>query len=338
MPTPRHFFPCLLVILAACFGCTRGDSQGDDGDGRKVFRIAVIPKGTSHDFWNNVEAGARKADEEFDDVEIEWRGPPTEGETSQQIKTVENFIVDEFDGICLAPLDANALRGPVGQALAADIPVVIFDSALDDMDGVVSYVASDNHQGGRLAGEYLAELLDGQGKVILLRYEIQSESTNQREKGFMEVMEDHPDIEIISENQYGGTTEDVAIEKSTNLLLQFGNEVDGIFCPNESTTSGMLIALRTNKSDRIGQIKFVGFDAGENLITGLKAGELHGTVLQDPVQMGYEAVRVMRDHLLGKEVAGRIPTRLHIAKHDALGDPLTQELLEPRKNHNLLQE
>lgn len=339
MPFTIRMSLTLLLFVGATVGCGSRDAPPPPKRERtKVWRIAVIPKGTSHDFWNNVEAGAKKADEEFADVEIVWRGPPTEGETTEQIDTVKNFVIDEYDGICLAPLDANALRAPVEIALNNDIPVVIFDSALDNMDGVVSYVASDNHEGGRRAGEYLAELLGHKGKVILLRYEIQSESTNEREAGFMEVMEKYPDIEIISDNQYGGTTEDVAINKSSNLLLRFGDEVDGIFCPNESNASGMLIALRRYKPERLGEIKFVGFDAGENLIGGLEAGELHGTVLQDPVQMGYEAVRVMRDHLLGKEVQERIPTRLHVVKYDALDDPLTVELLRPLDNHSLLKQ
>jgi ribose transport system substrate-binding protein len=325
------------LFVAGSFGCGKGEPPSQQrSKPKKVWRIAVIPKGTSHDFWNNVEAGAKKADEEFEDVEIVWRGPPTEGETSQQINTVENFVVEDFDGICLAPLDANALRAPVELAILNKIPIVIFDSALEDMDGIVSYVASDNLEGGRLAGEYLAELLGQKGKVILLRYHIQSESTNQREIGFMEVMEKYPEIEILSENQFGGTTEDVAIVKSNNLLLRFGDVVDGIFCPNESNTSGMLNALRRNKPERLSQIKFVGFDAGEILIDGLQRGELHGTVLQDPVQMGYDAVRVMRDRLLKQTVPDRIPTRLHVVRHDKLDDPLTVELLRPTDNHSLL--
>ena len=326
-----------MVVLAAAQGCNRAENNSS-GSGSKTFRIAVIPKGTSHDFWNNVQAGAERAAEEFDNVEITWKGPLTEGQTSEQIKTVENFIVDEYDGICLAPLDANALRGIVDQAIDGDIPVVIFDSALDDMDGVVSYVASDNLEGGRKAGEYLAELLGGEGRIVLLRYEINSESTTQREKGFMEVIAQHPGIEVLSDNQYGGTTEDVAIEKSNNLLLEYGDTVDGLFCPNESNTSGMLIELRRTKPDRVGKIRFVGFDAGEKLIDGLQTGHLHGTVLQDPLQMGYEAVRTMRDHLMGKDVQDRVATRLHVARHDALDDPVTVELLRPRENHSLLRD
>ena len=337
MPAIRSITVCLFVSTIYCLGCNRGDSPASgDRENQKVWRIAVIPKGTSHDFWNNVEAGARRADEEFDDVEITWKGPLTEEQASEQIRTVENFIVDQYDGICLAPLDATALRGPVDRALTANIPVVIFDSALKNDAGTISYIASDNLRGGQLAGEYLAELLGGQGRVILLRYQINSESTEQREQGFMEVMARFPRIEVISDNIYGGPDEAAAIEKSTNLLQNFGDEVDGIFCPNESTTSGMLIELRRNRPERLGQIKFVGFDAGENLIDGLEKGHLHGTVLQDPVQMGYEAVRVIREHLLGKLVERRIPTRLHVAKYNELNDPVTVELLRPREDHKLL--
>ena len=329
------FSVLLLLLCLPTAGCNRSD--GDAAGGGGTWRIAVIPKGTSHDFWNNVEAGARRADEEFDDLTVTWKGPLTEEQASEQIKTVDNFIVDGYDGICLAPLDANALRGPVERALAADIPVVIFDSALASDEGTVSYVASDNRRGGELAGEYLAELLDGQGKVILLRYQINSASTEAREQGFLDVMAKFPEIELISDNQYGGPDEAAAIEKATNLLQNFGDEVDGIFCPNESTTSGMLIELRRSKPGRVGEIKFVGFDAGENLIDGLENGHLHGTVLQDPVQMGYEAVRVMREHLLGERIDPRIPTRLHVAKYDDLDNPVTVELLRPRQNHSLLQ-
>jgi ribose transport system substrate-binding protein len=326
----------LLLLGALSIGCTRSSSEAPNGGAGKTWRVAVIPKGTSHDFWNNVEAGARRADEEFDDLEITWKGPLTEEQSSEQIKTVDNFIVDGYDGICLAPLDATALRGPVERALAQDIPVVIFDSALNDANGTISYIASDNLRGGQLAGEYLAELLGGKGKVILLRYQLNSASTDAREKGFMDVMAKFPEIEIISDDLYGGPDEAAAIEKATNLLQNFGDVVDGIFCPNESTTSGMLIELRRSRPDRVGQIKFVGFDAGENLIDGLEAGHLHGTVLQDPVQMGYESVRVIREHLLGNEVEPHIPTRLHVAKYDALDDPVTVELLRPRQNHGLL--
>ncbi len=314
------------LIAGFCAGC------GDGGSASTGFRIAVIPKGTSHDFWNNVQAGAVRADEEFDDVQITWKGPQSESEVSTQIEIVEGFIADGFDAICLAPTDARALRKPVEEAMSQGIPVLIYDSNLADDEGTISYVASDNYQGGVLAAKYLAELLDGSGKIILMRYQIGSESTEQREKGFTDtIAKDYPNITYLSNDQYGGTDEDAAVELGEQLLSSYGEEVDGIFCPNESTASGMLIALRRDPRGLAGKVKFVGFDGGQNLITGLEEEVLHGTVLQDPVQMGYEAVRLMREHLHKRDVPKRHPTRVHVAKHDALDDTTTATLLRPRE-------
>ncbi|MFV2066696.1 MAG: substrate-binding domain-containing protein [Pirellulales bacterium] len=318
----------LLTVLAVT-GCT-GDRSGESEAGKRPFRVAVIPKGTGHEFWKAVEAGARAAGDDFDDVVVTWKGPLSEGETSDQIKTVESFVADSYDGICLAPLDADALRKKVDQAIAAGIPVVVFDSALRDNSGIVSYVASNNYKGGEMAADYLAELLEDKGQVMMLRYEINSESTEQREQGFLDRMKAHPAIDLISIDRYAGPEEKRAIEKAENMLQSFGDQVDGIFCPNESTSSGMLTALRRSPQGLVGKVKFVGFDAGENLEKGLHEGFLHGTVLQDPYQMGYESVRVMRNHLRGEEVPKRIETRLTVAKHDDLDNRLTEELLHPK--------
>jgi len=320
-----------IVALTAVTGCGdsgSGDKGGSGGNG--PFRIAVIPKGTLHEFWKSVEAGARNADAEFDDVTVTWKGPVSEGNSDQQIEITEGFIADGYDGICLAPSDAVAMRKPVDQALEYDVPVVVLDSALADDRGIVSYVATNNYRGGQLAGRYLAELLGQQGKVIIMLYQINSESTEQRERGFLETMAEYPNIELLSQNEYGGPGEDKAIDVGENLLSNFGDEVDGIFCPNESTASGMLTALRRDPRGLAGKVKFVGFDASDNLVDGLKSGHLHGTILQDPVQIGYESVRVMRDHLLGKsDLPERLETREHLARFDALDDPVTVQLLYP---------
>ena len=119
--------------------------------------ISVIPKGTTHEFWKSVHAGAVKASREMD-AEIIWKGPLKEDDREAQISVVENFITRGVDGICLAPLDDTALRTPVTSAVRAGIPVVIFDSDLKS-DDYVSFVATDNHKGGYMAGQHLANLL-----------------------------------------------------------------------------------------------------------------------------------------------------------------------------------
>ncbi len=326
-------WPCrLMVMFALVFftGCSNAEhSENASNGGGKKFRIAVIPKGTSHEFWYSVHAGAKKAGEEFDNVEITWLGPQGEGDTSQQIRLVENFIADGYDGICLAPLDAVALRDKVDEAIAAGIPVVIFDSGLKDMQGVVSFVATNNYRGGQRAGEYLAELLDGKGKVVLMRYMINSLSTEQREAGFLDAMQKHEGIEFLSKDRYAGADEADAIQEAEDLLSNYGDEIDGIFCPNQSTASGMLTALKRDPRNLTEKIKFVGFDSGPNISEGLEQGTMNATVLQNPVLMGYECVRMMVDHLKGQEVPTEQPVAEELATTENLDDPKIHSLLFP---------
>ena len=313
-----------LAALAGCNGKTEGGGAG------KVFRIAVIPKGTSHEFWKSVERGARRADTELADVEIVWKGPTGEGDANQQIQIVESFLADGYDGICLAPLDARALETPVRQAAAKKVPVVIFDSGLASADApIASYVATNNVHGGELAGEHLATLLGNKGNVVLIPYAVGSESTEQRERGFLDNMKKHPDIKILSSDKHGGPDESHAIEVSENLLATFGEKIDGIFCSNESSTSGLLTVLRRDPRGLAGKIKVVGFDSSGNIVKGLQDGVLHGVVLQDPVKMGYESVKAIRAKLLGEPVAKRIETGETLVTPQNMREPRHHELLFP---------
>lgn len=306
-------------------GCSRNEPPALDR-----LRIAVIPKGTSHEFWKAVELGARKADADFDDVEVVFKGPAGEGDAAQQIQVVESFIADGYSGICLAPLDARALESPVRLAIGAGIPVVIFDSGLASADvPIVSYVATDNYRGGQLAGELLAKLLGGQGEVLLLPYAIGSESTEQRERGFLEAIEKFPDLAVLAKDKHGGPDEPTAVQVSENLLATYGDQVDGVFCSNESNVSGMLSALQRDPRGLAGRVKVVGFDSSANILRALEAKVLHATVLQDPVAMGYLAVKTLRAHLRGESVAKRIPTGETLATQDNWREPAVAALLDP---------
>jgi ribose transport system substrate-binding protein len=213
------------------------------GSKTKKWRVMVIPKGTTHEFWKTIHAGASKAAADLGNVEIIWQGPLKEDDRTEQIKLVQNAVAAKVDGIVLAPLDAKGLVKPVEDAIAAGIPVVIFDSALES-SLPVSYVATDNYHGGVLAAERLAEVLKGKGKIILLRYMEGSASTEEREKGFTDTIKKYPGISYLSENQHSGATTDAAQKVAQNLVTRFRGQVDGIFCPNESSTSGMLRVLQ----------------------------------------------------------------------------------------------
>jgi ribose transport system substrate-binding protein len=220
-------------------------SRDADASGAKSksWRIMVIPKGTTHEHWKSIHAGAAKAAAELGTVEIIWKGPQKEDDRTDQIALVDSAAASKVDGIVLAPLDAEALVDPAERAMAKGIPVVVIDSALKS-DKIVSYVATDNYHGGVLAAERLAERLQGRGKIILMRYMVGSASTEEREQGFTDTIAKYPGITYLSQDQYAGATSDTAQKTAQNLATRFKGQVDGVFCPNESSTSGMLRALR----------------------------------------------------------------------------------------------
>ncbi len=313
------------MITLFAFSCRPG---GEDQAGEKKeisFEIAVIPKGTTHEFWKSIHAGARQAAAELD-VAILWKGPQKEDDRAQQITVVEDFISRGVDGIVLAPLDDRALMRPVRDAALEKIPVVIIDSALQGED-FVSFVATDNYQGGVLAARQMGALLDGEGNIFMIRYQAGSASTMKREAGFLDTMgEEFPQVNFLVQDQYAGSTTETAYQLTENLLNRFP-DVDGIFCPNESSTFGSLRALQ--EAGKAGKIIFIGFDSSPKLVEGLKDGHIHGLVLQDPVKMGYLGVRQMVLHLKGQPVEKRIDTGVYMVTKENMGDQRMQSLLMP---------
>jgi ribose transport system substrate-binding protein len=291
----------------------------------------VIPKGTSHMYWQSIHAGAQEAADELG-AEIIWRGPLLEDDRNAQVSEVEGFVSRGISGICLAPLDEVALVQPVAEAKRRNIPVVIFDSGLNSQD-YVSFVATDNLKGGRMGGEQLAESLGKKGKVMLLRYAEGHDSTGKREEGFLQVMKENPGIDVVSSNQYAGADVEGAYKKAEALLDSYKKPdgslgVDGIFTANESSTFAMLRVLQDN--GWAGKVKFVGFDASPNLVDGLRKGGLDGLVVQDPVHMGYLAVKTMVQHIKGQQVPRWIDTGVHVATRQNMDTPEIKALLQPK--------
>lgn len=321
-----------LVLLLAALGCGspgEGDSKSaDKKDPNRKLRIAVIPKGQTHEFWKSIHAGADEAAAELGNVEIIWKGPLKEDDRDDQIKVVEDFITQKVDGIVLAPLDDSALRQPVTEAQNAGIPVLIIDSGLREVE-TVSFIATDNFAAGKLGGKELIRAMGpGPKKVILLRYQEGSASTTEREAGFLDAFAEAPDVLVISTSQFAGPTTESAQKAAENLLAQF-KEFDGVACPNESSTFGMLRALQD--AGLAGKVRFVGFDASAKLIEGLKAGQIDGLVVQNPRKMGYEGVKQIVAHIKGGAVEKRIDTGAVVVTKANMSDSEVAKLLEAPK-------
>lgn len=306
----RTLVVCWLIAVLSLGGCSPREAPR--------IRIVLIPKGTTHLFWQSIHAGARKAAEEHGGVEIVWQGPAKEDMRQEQQNIVERFTSEGVDAIVLAPCDRQTLVAPVAAALKKGIPVVIIDSGLEEVAAIkdspkyLGYVATDNYLGGKKAAGRMAELFQGKkARVMMVRYQKGSESTEQREQGFTDGIKEAVNLELIVANTEAGATVDTA-QKASESLLADHPDLDGIFMPNESSTEGMLQALKSRGLN--GKIRLVGFDSSVVLLAALKKGDIDGLVLQDPFQMGYRAVQRALAAVDGREAErSTLHTNLRVA-------------------------
>ncbi len=326
----------VALVIGSLFiaGCPEKSDESSNSDGASnnktvTKKIAVIPKGTTHPFWKSVEAGAKKAGEE-NSFEIIWKGGLVESDRGQQIQIIKQFVTQKVDGIVLAPLDAKApgIIRAVKDATTAGIPVVIMDSSLDAEAGkdFISFAATSNKEAGRLAGEQLAKLLNGKGKVVILRYMEGSASTENREAGCIEALKKHKNIEIIADPFAAGNGTIADAKNRAISMFATLKKADGIFASNDPTTVGMLSALKAK--GLIGKVNFIGFDASQPTVQALKNKQIQALVAQDPFNMGYQAVTALAKHMKGETVPTRIDTGAGVLTPDNLDTEDSKKLLK----------
>jgi ribose transport system substrate-binding protein len=309
----RAFFTsCLLGIASAA--CRRST--------KKV--IGVAPKGTSSIFWQSVQAGVVAAGRDFD-VEILWNGPPDETEYARQIQIVEAMINRGVDGIVLSPTQSTALVAVVERAANLGIPVTIFDSGIDT-ERYVSYVATNNRAAGGLSATTVAGLLDGKGKVAMVRHAPGSDSTDNRERGFQErLKQQYPGIAVVAE-QYCMSDRARALAVSENML-NANPGLQAFFCSSEAATVGAAQVVRARGLE--GKLRVVGFDASPTLQQDLKEGIIDALVVQDPYQIGYVGVKTVVQKLNGETPPKHIEMPARVVRAADLRDSEVQKLLNP---------
>ncbi len=289
---------------------------------RKVV-VGVVPKGANHIFWQTVHAGAIKAAQEFG-FDVEWNAPTLEIDASRQIEIVDSMVNRRLAGIALAPVDKRALVAVVERAAKVGIPVAIYDSGIDT-DQRITYVATNNEEGGRMAARRLGEILGGKGKVAVVGFMPGSASTMEREFGFQdEIKKLYPKIEIVGV-QFGMADRAKAMAITENLLTAH-RDMAGLFADNESSTSGAVQAL---KSRNARHVKLVAFDSSDQIIADLKAGWIDSLVVQNPFKMGYEAVRAIGLKLRGEQPEKLIDSGATLVLAKDLDQPAIRELLFP---------
>ena len=319
----------LMVLLAALGLISCSERPGDVAvaakpEAPRIPRIAVIPKGTAHVFWQTVHAGAIAAAQQYR-VEIAWKGPESETEFDKQRGIVEDYLNAGVSAIVLAPCDEPALVPIIEAAAEAGKPVVIFDS-LAKTEMYVSYVATDNYLGGVKAAEMMGKVLDGKGKVAVICVQPGGASTTQRENGFKETLQKNfPGIQIVA-SKYGMSDRAKSMAAAEDILTA-NADLNAFFGPNESSTFGALMALQ--KHNKAKAIHLVGFDSSPELLKALKEGEIDALIVQNPFMMGFKAVEAAALAVQGWEVERRIDTGVTAVTRENMDDPKIKEILEP---------
>jgi ribose transport system substrate-binding protein len=284
--------------------------------------IAVIPKASADLFWQSVHAGAVKGAQD-DRVGIVWDGPPNETDIAGEMQIMETMVNRQVDAIAVAPSDSSAFRIVVNRAAAAHIPVVIYDSGLDG-GNYVTFVATDNYLGGQIGADRMGKILHGKGNIVVIKTTPGGASTTAREDGFRhELQTKFPGIQILDE-RFGMASIAISLGVAENMLTAHPS-LDGIFCSNESGTTGAAQAVK----ERGSKVKIVGFDSSPTLVEQLKAGIIDSLVIQDPFKMGEtavdEAVRAARREKTPKQIF--LAPRLVTAAD--LSDPAVQAQIHP---------
>lgn len=303
----------LLIAVLPPVACKRGDKPV----------VGVVPKGANHIFWQTVHAGAIKAAQEYG-FAVEWNAPTLEVDASRQIEIVESMVNRRLAGIVLAPVDRKALVRVVDRAAQQRIPVSIFDSAIDSTKHI-SYVATNNEEGGRMAARRMGEILGGRGKVAVIGFMPGSASTMEREHGFQdEIRTRFPNINIVG-LQFGMADRAKAMASTENVLTAHP-DLAGLFADNESSSAGAVQGLKSREAK---QVKLVAFDASEQLLADMQSGWIDSIVVQDPFRMGYEATRAIGRILKGEKPPAAIDSGARLIRPADLNAPDVKALLFP---------
>ncbi len=312
-------FTLAIVLFLLAIAQTAFAKEGN-------LNIVFIPKSSDQLFWSFMRDGVDNFVRETGGITLTWRGPSHNDDVAAQIEILKKYTTAGVDAIIIAPTDRTRLVEPIKSAIALGIKVVVVDSAVSG-DSYQNFVTTDNYASGRLAATRLAALVNGQGRVMVFRTIAESASTEDRARGFIDYMKGKaPNITIVAD-EYGGASKGVTTRSAVELLKKMP-DLNGVFAVNETSSEGMLRALRLN--GLAGKLVFVGFDATDYLLDGLEKQEVQSLVVQDPRSMGYLAMKAAVAALRNTPLPGKtIYTDAFVVTRENYQKPEVQKLLHP---------
>ena len=312
MKTIKRYLSIILVAIFAFTGCSiegENDNAGTETASQTEENTAVdgeMKVGVSLSTLNNpFFVSIREGIEEAADEDVETIISDAQNDSSVQSNQVEDLITQGVDLIIINPVDSTAIAPSVEKANEANIPVICVDRGTDSGE-IVSFIASNNIEGGKLAGEFILDKVGEDAEVIQLEGIPGASSTRERGEGFNEATEGKINL-VASQTANFDRAEGLTVMEN---LLQAHPDVKAVFCQNDEMALGASEAIKTSGKD----IVVVGFDGNDDAINAVEDGSISATVAQQPKEMGKLAIETAIKYLKGEQVDDQVDSPLELVK------------------------
>ena len=294
------------LVTALVVGCQRGGGGGGEGGQRIGLSVSTL----NNPFFVSLRDGAQQA---ADDAGAELVISDAQNDTAQQQDDVQNFISQQVSAILVNPVDSDAVVPAVEAANDAGIPVIALDRKVSGGD-VVATIASDNVQGGRMAGEELIRLV-GSGNVAQLEGIPGTDPARDRGQGFQEAIDTQSSVKVVaSQTADFDRSEGLTV---TENIMQANSDIKGIFAQNDEMALGAVQALGDQAGD---DVKIAGFDGGEDALNAIQDGMMNATIAQQPDKMGSLGVETAISVINGESVEENIPVEVNLVTQDNVSE------------------
>ncbi len=279
---------CLMILAASC--TPKSGPTNSAGSTGGNLRLAFVTNNSS-DFWTIARKGTEKADAEFDDVTVEFR-LPADGTAAEQKRMIDDLLAKGVDGMAVSPVDpenqTQALNETAKHAL-----VVTQDSDAPKSDRAF-YVGTDNVAAGRVAGGLIKEVLPQGGKIMLFVGKLDARNAQERLQGIREALQGS-NIQILDVR----TDDTDRVRAKSNVSDTLVKYPDVVGLVGLWSYNGPAILSAVQDANKTGAVKIVAFDEEDNTLNGVKQGAIYATVVQQPFEFGYQAIKMMRQYLKG---------------------------------------
>lgn len=292
------------LLLGACSMSPNGDdsSSSDKKSSSDETKIGMSVSTLNNPFFVTLSDGAK---DEAKKEKVDLTVVDAQDNASKQASDVEDLIQQNVDLIIINPTDSEAIASAVEAANAANIPVITVDRASEGGE-VVSHIASDNEAGGKMAAEYLEEVIGKGAKVAQLEGVAGSSAATERGAGFESIAKKDFDI-VASQTANFNRSEGLTVMEN---ILQSNGDIEGVFAQNDEMALGAIEAIEASGKD----IKVVGFDATDDGVKAVEDGKMIATIAQKPTEIGETAIEVAVKSLNGEKVEENIPVDLELVK------------------------